>query len=184
MNAIAVRPSLTFDQPFLTMLGDFAANDTSNIDLYAPARVDFGAYVQSLLDEEAGQNLPAGYVPCSHRWLLDSAGEIVGVTRLRHNINTPFLAENGGHIGYDVAPSKRGRGYGHVALAVALSEAQRIGLRRVLLYTSQENTASRKVIESAGGVLEQVAYSEFWQEQLCKYWISLAAEDQLTPTET
>ena len=29
---------------------------------------------------------------------------MVGATRLRHNIDTPFLASEGGHIGYDVSP--------------------------------------------------------------------------------
>jgi len=45
--------------------------------------------VQSLQDEERGIHLPEGYVPCSHRWLVDEAREIVGIVRVRHNIDTP-----------------------------------------------------------------------------------------------
>ncbi len=44
-----------------------------------------------------------------------------------------------------------GRGYGHFASAVALREARRIGLERVLLCTGQENAASCATIERAGG---------------------------------
>ena len=83
---------------------------------------------------------------------------------------------DGGHIGYDVAPSHRGRGCGHLALRAALAEAARLGIARVLLYTSEDNTASRRVIERAGGVLDQITYSEFWNEQLCRYWLVLPPE--------
>ena len=158
------------------MLDDFDAHDLSNAEFYAPARRDFGAYVQSLKDEEAGVNLPEGFVPCTHRWLMSSTGEIVGVTRVRHNIDTPFLAEHGGHIGYDVAPSKRRRGYGHLAMAVGLREARVAGLDRVLLFASEDNAPSRATIERAGGTLESTSYSEFWKERLCKYWVTVSAE--------
>jgi predicted acetyltransferase len=47
------------------------------------------------------------------------------------------MAENAGHIGYDVAPSKRGQGFGNLALAVALHEARIVGLKQVLLYTGE-----------------------------------------------
>ena len=168
-----VVPSTAYEDSFLAMLDDFDTNDPDNAEFYAPARVDFTAYVKTLLDEEQGLNLPANWVPCTHRWLLDDAGYVVGVIRLRHNVDTPFLAENGGHIGYDVTPSERGKGYGHLALRVALQEAELIGLQRVLLYTAEANLPSRAVIERACGRLESVSYSEFWGEQLCKYWVTL-----------
>jgi predicted acetyltransferase len=176
MNAVAVAPSVEFASAFLAMLADFEAQEPHNAEFYAPARRDFAAYVQSLKDQEAGVNLPEGFVPCTHRWLLSPAGEIVGVTRLRHNINTPFLAEHGGHIGYDVAPSRRRRGYGHLAMAVGLREARVVGLDRVLLCASEDNAASRSTIERAGGILESTSYSEFWKERLCKYWVTVPSE--------
>ncbi|MDQ2734083.1 MAG: GNAT family N-acetyltransferase [Pseudomonadota bacterium] len=154
------------------MLSDFEANDPSNAEFYAPARADFAAYVRSLMDEERGLNLREGWVPCTHRWLM--AGEsVVGVARMRHTIDTPFLSTSGGHIGYDVAPSHRRHGHGHSALQLALSEATRLGVSRVLLYAAKDNAASRAVIERQGGELESVSFSEFWNEQLCKYWISV-----------
>jgi len=158
------------------MLADFEQRDPANAEFYAPAKLNFSGYVRSLMDEELGLNLREGWVPCTHRWLIVPSGAIVGVTRLRHNIDTPFLAANGGHIGYDVAPSQRGRGHGHLALRVALAEAARIGLSRVLLYTGAMNAPSRAVIERQGGRLEAVAYSEFWNEQLCAYWITVRGE--------
>ncbi len=160
------------------MLDDFDARDPHNTEFYAPARLDFVAYVQGLKDEEAGFNLPHGFVPCTHRWLLTRDGAVAGVTRLRHTIDTPFLATSGGHIGYDVAPSYRGKGLGHLALATALGEARRIGLRAVVLFTAEDNAPSRATIARAGGVLQSIAYSEFWREQLCKYWITVPPDHQ------
>ena len=171
-----VSPSSDYRSAFLAMLDDFDDRDPHNAAFYSPARGDFEEYVQNLLDEERGRNLREGWVPCTHRWLLTSAERVVAVSRLRHRIDTPFLMNDGGHIGYDVAPSHRGRGYGHLALRAALAEAARLGIARVLLYTSEDNTASRRVIERAGGVLDQITYSEFWNEQLCRYWLVLPPE--------
>ena len=176
MNVVASPPSIEYKHAFVAMLEDFETNDAQNAAFYAPSRENFEKYVQSLLDEEAGLNLRENYVPCSHRWLISPSHQVVGVTRIRHRIDTPFLAENGGHIGYDIAPSSRRNGFGHYALAVAVREAKKLGLARVLLYAAEENLASRAVIEHAGGVLEAVAFSPFWQERLCKYWLNVPTE--------
>lgn len=173
MSATPTVPTASLEHAFLAMLDDFDALDPHNCEFYAPARRDFASYVQSLIEEEAGVNLPERYVRCTHRWLVTGSAEVVGVTRPRHSVDTPFLAENGGHIGYDVAPSHRGRGYGHMALAVALAEARRIGLTRVLLFTGRDNAPSRAIVEHAGGELAGISYSEFWKEHLCKYWVQV-----------
>jgi predicted acetyltransferase len=158
------------------MLDDFDQSDPDNAEFYATARDDFSAYVRSLLDEEEGLNLRDGWVPCTHRWLITTGGSIAGVARLRHRIDTPFLRHEAGHVGYDVAPSHRGHGYGHMALRVAVEAASCLGIKRVLLCISEGNLASRRVAERAGGVLESVSYSEFWNERLCKYWLTVGLE--------
>jgi len=172
-TASVVAPSPEHERAFLAMVADFEAHDAPNAEFYLPAKADFAAYVQGLQDEERGLHLREGWVPCTHRWLLGPDGAVVAVGRLRHHIETPFLASNGGHIGYDVAPSHRGRGHGHAALQAALAEAGAIGLQRVLLYTGAGNAASRAVIERQGGELATITYSAYWKEQLCQYWIEL-----------
>jgi predicted acetyltransferase len=177
MSAIVARPSTTHESAFLAMVADFEAHDPENAAFYAAAKLDFGLYVQGLHDEERGVNLKEGWVPCTHRWLVESDGAVVGVSRLRHHINTPFLASEGGHIGYDVAPSSRGKGYGHLALRAALVEARKLGVNRVLLFVDESNGASRRVIERRGGELEAINFSKHWSQRVCRYWIGVSRDD-------
>jgi predicted acetyltransferase len=171
MTVLAIPPSVEYKEAFLRFLADFETHDPAHAEFYLPAKEDFAAYVGGLLEEEQGINLREGWVPCTHQWLFTQDHQIAGVTRLRHRIDTPFLSANGGHIGYDIAPMHRRQGYGHLALQFSLRRASTLGLSRVLLFTAEDNAPSRAVIERAGGMLEQVAYSEFWSENLCKYWV-------------
>jgi predicted acetyltransferase len=83
------------------------------------------------------------------------------------------LRRLGGHIGYEIRPSRRGRGYGKLALSLALERAGRLKLRRVLLVRAEDNDASRRIIERNGGVLEGVVRLRERSELLRRYWIDL-----------
>jgi predicted acetyltransferase len=170
---IVTKLGLAHRQAFQQMLEDYAAHDPQNGEFYARGRVDFPAYVQSLDDEEHGINLIADRAPCSHRWLLDDTGAIVGIVRIRHNINNAFLAEEVGHIGYDVPPSARGRGYGIACLQAGLEEARALQLERVLVCADTDNPASWRTIEHCGGVLEREFYSSHYQTLVRRYWIEI-----------
>ena len=51
-------------------------------------------------------------------------GAPVGMGKLRHRL-TEKLKENGGHIGYAIAPSYRNRGYGKILLKLLIGEAKK-----------------------------------------------------------
>jgi predicted acetyltransferase len=174
MSVVIAKPSLAYERAFIAMVADLESRDPENAAFYAGAKRGFEEYVRRLLDEERGLNLSEGRVP--HRWLLDD-GAVVAVTRLRHNIDTTFLANEAGHIGYDVAPSCRGKGYGHRALQAALSEAQALGIDRVLLLADESNVPSRRTIMRQHGELESIVYSEHWRQRVCRYWIRVGAND-------
>lgn len=171
-------PDCAFRAAFQRMLDDYDAHDPENGDYYAAARRDFDAYVKSLHGEERGDALPPGFVPCSHRWLMIEeergiAGAICGIVRVRHHIDTPFLAEEAGHIGYDVPPSLRGRGYGTACLRAGLVRARELGLARVLLCADAANPASWRTIERCDGALERERYSEHYDCLVRRYWIDV-----------
>lgn len=129
----------------------------------------FETYVEKTLSQSKGENLPEGYVPQTTYWLVDEA-EYIGTVRIRHRLDE-FLEKFGGHIGYDIRPSKRGKGYDSKILELALPKAEELGISRILLTCDATNVASRKIIEKNGGILEnQVPNPETKVDKL-RLWI-------------
>lgn len=94
---------------------------------------------------------------------------MVGVVRVRHqDVSTA------GHIGYDISPCYRNKGYGTQILKLALSEAKKIGLKEVMITCNIDNIASRKIIEKNNGKLLETIFDEEENENLYKYSITLA----------
>lgn len=172
------KPDASLEKSFLNMLDDYEAHDPENGMYYAAARDDFEGYLRGLQAEEMGLHLAPGFVPCSHRWLTNAEGAVVGIARVRHNIETAFLAEEAGHIGYDVPPSHRRRGYGTASLQAGLARAQEIGLDKVLLCADAANIASWRTIERCGGILEQERHSKHYDCLARRYWIELPKFDR------
>jgi predicted acetyltransferase len=78
----------------------------------------------------------------------------LGRLTIRHRLTT-HLRDLCGHIGYDVRPSARRRGHATAMLAAAIPVARGLGIDSVLVTRDHANIASRKVIETNGGVLDQ-----------------------------
>jgi predicted acetyltransferase len=132
---------------------------------------DFALYVEKKKSQAEGKNLPEGYVPQSVYWLVDN-NEYIGSVRIRHNLNA-HLKQIGGHIGYNIRPSKRRQGYGRKILELALLKTRDLGVDHVLLTCDATNHASRKIIERNGGVLEnRVPNPETGIDKL-RFWIAL-----------
>ena len=100
-----------------------------------------------------GIGLEDWMVPSNTYWLYID-GIPVGMGKLRHYL-TEQLRENGGHAGYAIAPSHRGRGYGKLLLKLLIDEARKIGIDRLLLTIQNHNTASLQVALNNGGVIEK-----------------------------
>jgi predicted acetyltransferase len=167
--ALLLKPSLEKEQAFLRMAQDWRNHGQ---DRYALALEDFEAYLARAHRSEDPNQIPCDRVPGTEFWLED-AGEIVACVRLRFWL-LPALKVEGGHIGYDVRPSARGRGFGAMALRLVLPEARRRGLERVLLTADVDNAPSLRIIEKNGGVLSGRAISPERGKLINQYWIDLS----------
>ena len=104
--------------------------------------------------------------------LIDETVEkILGCLWLRHHIDFPIDREYGGHIGYGIRPSARGKWYATEMLQLWLQEAKKLWIDRILITCDDDNIASAKVIEANGGVLEK--YMEKDGVKMRRYWINL-----------
>lgn len=168
-----VAPDPRRYEAWAAVLEDFAsgAKDGSGIleDAPSPTRALFATYLADrAAEEDRTTPPPPGRVPCHSRWIVDesweSGGEILGFLATRLVLN-PFLFEKGGHVGYSVRPGARGRGVARAALDLAVLEARSLGIDPVLVTCVEENLASRRVIEGAGGVFEDS------RDGFRRYWI-------------
>lgn len=131
----------------------------------------FDAWVRRLAEAERATETN-GIVPCTYRWITEGS-RYVGAIAFRHYL-TPALLNSGGHIGYGVRPSDRGRGAASWALHELCARLAAQGEPdRVLLTCDDANTASARTIERCGGLLEDVRVDGNGRH-FRRYWIEVA----------
>ena len=114
-----------------------------------------------------------GWMPAEQYIAVDTRDNtIVGMLNFRKELNE-YLLNYIGHIGYSIAPSKRRQGLGTIMLKLALIEAKKVNLDRVLITCTDDNIASARVIENNGGVLEDKRVDPGDQKLTRRYWITL-----------
>ena len=107
-----------------------------------------------------------GFV-CAQQFVsFDETGTALGFLNLRLELND-YLREPGGHIGYSIRPTQRGRGYAKEQLRLGLQKAYEADINPVLITCHNTTPASRATILSQGGVLEDV------RRGVERYWLSL-----------
>lgn len=85
-------------------------------------------------------------------FIRENDNKIIGMTHIRLVLNKK-LEDIGGHIGYNIRPSERQKGYNKIQLYLALIECQKNGLDIIMLDCLKENIRSSKTITSLGGFL-------------------------------
>lgn len=112
-----------------------------------------------------GIGLEEWMVPQDTYWLYIDE-QPVGCGKLRHYL-TESLMEEGGHGGYAIRPSYRGKGYGKLLLKLLIEIAVGKGIKRLLLTVQNHNTASIKVALANDGIVEKITESRHY------IWIDL-----------
>ena len=123
---------------------------------------------------ESKDTVPPGY-SLSYEYLYIEENEVVGMVNFRPQIeNNQFLKLYGGHIGYNVKPSKRGKGIGSKMLKDFLEICKNeYSLNIVMISCIKSNEASKKIILNNNGVFESEILYKPKNEMLERYWIDL-----------
>ena len=95
--------------------------------------------------------------------------KILWAIDIRHSINSKRLIESWWHIWYWIAPKFRKKWYATKMLELALIEAKKIWLKKVLITCNLDNIGSIKVIEKNWGIFER--FTKDWK--MNRFWIEL-----------
>ena len=114
---------------------------------------EYEAWLRRCEDTARGIGLKDWMVPQTTYWLYVE-GLPVGMGKIRHRL-TQQLREEGGHCGYAIRPTQRGKGYGKMLLAQLRVQAKALGISEMLLTIRNANTPSIKVALGNGGVIEK-----------------------------
>lgn len=176
-----VKPSIEYMSSYIAACREYAKAGLNIYDSFqgenpTPDQID--SLLTRYEDESKGIRLPDGWVPSSAFWLVDK-DEFIGSGSIRLALTEP-LKKFGGHIGYEIRPSKWRQGYGTLQLKLLLGEAARLGIKNALLTCSTVNAASIRVIEKNGGVLMDCINNiiDGHDRPTCRYRIDTGFIDQ------
>lgn len=167
-----IRPDVSYRDSFMAAMAESTAEGRwQYIDIDLPVTEAWADFVAGLRWREHAAPRP-GWMTDTILWMVDG-GDYLGTVAIRHQL-TPALRQFGGHIGYQVRPSKRREGHGTVLLRMALPYAYAMGLDAVMLTCDATNIASRRIIEANGGTLEDVIQLAFRPVPTMRWWIDLS----------
>ena len=125
-----------------------AINGTGGLQRYLDRYED---WLEKL--KEDAYRMPNGEkVPARTFFLVREADRrIVGMINIRLTLNER-LRRYGGHIGYSIRPTERGKGYNKINLYLGLKVCAAHGIDSVFLDADLDNPASWRTMEALGGV--------------------------------
>ena len=139
-----VKPELCDKESALKMLQEIKETDAGLPWQYSGLAClekdnSYESWLEKIENERNGINLKDGYVPATTLFLKrESDGKICGCIAVRHTLNE-FLLNYGGHIGYSITPSERGKGYGKLQLKLGLEETKKLGIEKCLITADKKH---------------------------------------------
>jgi predicted acetyltransferase len=169
-----ILPSKKYVASYVRALTAFAKDGTNVAE--GPHRIrilqsikDFPKYLKVTNEERKGINIPKDRVPATMYWAVVK-NKVIGRVHIRHKLNKG-LRVVGGHIGYAVIPSERGKGYATEMLRQAVNITKKMGIKKAMITCSDQNIASQKVIEANGGIFSKKMKHPEQKGYVLHYWI-------------
>ena len=163
------RPTLEDKDAILEMIAEFDAAKSymhGGVGSTWKRAKNYEDWLQMVRQQEDAGNLPEGWVPAIQFISVDEENHPLGFLALRLLLNEKLFVE-GGHIGYSIRPSARGKGLAKEQLRQGLQVAKSKNIKRALVTCDRDNAASRGVILANGGVLEDIRGGKE------RYWIDI-----------
>lgn len=174
ISLISVRltkPTIELKDEYLDMIEEWEQSGEKKVPgVLNEYSKDFEAMVSKFEDNSRGIGIKEGYVPYSTYCLVRNDNRVLGAIDIRHELNN-YLMNRGGHIGYGIRPSERGKGYAKEMLRLALEIVKAMNIGRVLITCDKENMASARIIIGNGGILHSEGVDRGVVFQ--RYWIDL-----------
>ena len=173
-----VFPCEAYEQRAVYYIQEFighgsAINGTGGLDRFLRDST-YGAWLEKVRADTDLANVPEGRSPgYTYFYVRESDGELVGMINIRLALVGDFMREQGGHFGYSVRPTQRGKGYATAMLRGALAFCSAIGMNDFVVGCHKANPASAGVITNCGGVLEAEFYSGYYGQVVQRYRIHL-----------
>ena len=172
-NLALVRLTIDLGDAYLAMVDEFEAAGEeypfNNVEL---ARRDFAAFVRELKDEQAGVGLPPGIVAQTTYVLVRNGTTVLGEFRFRPTVPAPYY-NNNGHVGYNVRPAERRKGYASHALLLLIDKGRALRLAGLMVPIAAENTASIRTVGKHGATLSRQDTDPESGAVTSWYWIQL-----------
>ncbi|RTE02376.1 GNAT family N-acetyltransferase [Paenibacillus whitsoniae] len=169
-----VQPALVYQQAYLSFYEDWKSTGEDIVPWVVEREpYDFAGMLDFLYSQDVEDKIVDDtFVPHSTYWLLDhDNNKIIGAVNIRHRLNRK-LFNCGGHVGYGIRPSERGKGYASILLALTLEIIKEMAIEKVLLVCDRGNHASEKTIIKNGGQFES-EYTEDDGNVVRRFWIQL-----------
>ena len=170
-----VFPTIAYKEQAIEYINEFKehgseVNGSGALDDYLEEST-YEEWLTKVLADMDIANIVKPRVPAlTYFYVREEDNRIVDMVNIRLALND-FLRTEGGHIGYSIRPTERRKHYATEMLKEAIAVCNTVGIREVLVTCDKVNVASAKVIQNAGGELEEEFYSEIYKEVVQRYVI-------------
>ena len=173
MNLALVFPQKEHEKLWHDIIDEFQDSGEKIIPYALKLKCDcYNDFLAETNNFRSGESISPESVPAVTYFLMDKTqNKILGAINIRYRLND-YLEKYGGHIGYGIAPSERGKGYATKMLSLALEKCRELNIERVLLTCDEDNFKSSKTIINNGGVLENELCTDYGTV-VRRYWIQL-----------